>query len=175
MKLIFLGVTLLVMFATSFAQTFKFPEGFRGHLWGQSQNELGPSVVEVYSDRKKTAFSIPDDKLKIGDAQLDSISYSFYEDQLYGVLILFKGNSNHRALLQALTENFGEPRRPNRYMEKYIWANLDDIQKTGASSMIRLEFSAITKAGTASFTYGPIMKVILDEEKKGAKNAKDDL
>ena len=74
MKLIFLGVTLLVMFATSFAQTFKFPEGFRGHLWGQSQNELGPSVVEVYSDRKKTAFSIPDDKLKIGDAQLDSIS-----------------------------------------------------------------------------------------------------
>ena len=60
-------------------------------------------------------------------------------------------------------------------MEKYIWANLDDIQKTGASSMIRLEFSAITKAGTASFTYGPIMKVILDEEKNGAENAKDDL
>lgn len=61
------------------------------------------------------------DSKKIGGAQVANIYYSFYKGKLASVLIKTKGLGNSRALLDALKAQYGEPEKPNQFLEEYEW------------------------------------------------------
>lgn len=61
------------------------------------------------------------DKLSIGRAQLDSISYAVWKGRIVGVALVTKGAENHAAMLDAFTAAYGEPEQPNRLLEEYRW------------------------------------------------------
>ena len=64
------------------------PDNFRGIKWGTNINELlDMKSTETIGDL--TMCEKKDDKMKIGDADLDIIRYLFYKDRFYAVLITF--------------------------------------------------------------------------------------
>jgi hypothetical protein len=88
-------------------------DGFRGIPWGTNIENLsdmtlvpgyisGSGVFHIKSYRRK------EDLLRIGDAELESLTYVFYKDQFYRVSIVVKGVSNQQNLLRALTARYGD-------------------------------------------------------------------
>ena len=82
------------------------------------------------------------EKLSIGQAQLEDVSYFFYKSQFEGVLVHFSGYANYSAILEATTANYGQPSQPNEFMKRYFWGigNPD--------GNMSLDYSEVTNQGT---------------------------
>ena len=123
----FVGATL------SFAQEkegFKSgsePDGFRGIKWGTPVNEIKDlEYKHTMKDGRKVYIRIGD-KMQIGNAQLDTIWYSFLDDKFYSVFVSTKkGHCNE--LLAAVVSTFGEGYRTRfgetQYRGVITWADL---------------------------------------------------
>ncbi len=61
------------------------------------------------------------ENLKLGDYKLSEVTYSFYKDQLYIILIQTKGLINSRGVLKILQQAYGEGIQSNEYIERYYW------------------------------------------------------
>ena len=103
---------------------FGTSDGFRDLPWGSKLSEAG--MVKAESDTGLAGvveFVRPHDLLRIGEAELTNIIYSFWHDQLYTVTIWTQNYSNYEALRSAAFERFGEGSRRNESIERYIWSD----------------------------------------------------
>lgn len=66
-------------------------------------------------------YALPEQPLKWGDALLDGISYGFWRDQLYSVMIWVDGRIGYRRLKDELFLRFGPGSRNRPEAERYIW------------------------------------------------------
>jgi hypothetical protein len=91
--------------------------GFRDLTFGQAPT---PDMV-LKEEGDLTFYVRPHDDLTMGNAHLDKLAYGFYHNRLDLVLLFTKGLSNSRALLDVLRQAYGSGRRPNQFMERYLW------------------------------------------------------
>ena len=91
-------------FSTSF-------EGFREYKWGTSIENVKNELVSKGVDEKRHVewFNKNNETLKIGKADLESISYIFQDGNFIAVSIISKGKSNYAALLKELETHYGKP------------------------------------------------------------------
>jgi len=104
---------------------FGTSDGFRDLSWGSELSDIG-SITEIETDTGLAGvveYIRPDDVLRVGEAELTSIIYSFWHDQLYTVTIWTQNYSNYEALRSATFERFGEGSRRNESIERYIWSD----------------------------------------------------
>ena len=105
-------------------------DGFHDLQWGIE-------ISKVDGLKKRYSFSNSDevieyvrskDILKIGDAQLKSIIYSFWRNRLYTVTIWALDYSNYTALREKVFEQFGKSRQADPSQERYLWSsNFTDL------------------------------------------------
>ena len=102
-----------------------FVDGFCGLKWGVN-------VSKVYGLEKKKAvsgldevieYTRPKDILKIGDATVKAIVYSFWRKKLYTVTIWTLDHSNYTALRERVFVKFGKGRQVDPTSETYVWSN----------------------------------------------------
>ncbi len=102
---------------------FGASDGFRDLLWRSELSDIaGMAEIETNTGLAGVVEYIrPNDVLRIGEAELTNIIYSFWHDQLYTVTIWTQNYSNYEALRSAAFERFGEGSRRNESIERYIW------------------------------------------------------
>ena len=103
------------------------PDGIGDLKWGTHATSIsGLQQKQTDSGLKDVVEYIrPNDGLKLGEAELTSIVYAFWRNQLYTVTIWIQGPSNYKALRQKAFDHFGRGSRPDDAAEKYLWTNSD--------------------------------------------------
>ncbi|MGD2126470.1 MAG: hypothetical protein PVG99_10340 [Desulfobacteraceae bacterium] len=138
------------------------PSHFRGIKWGINVNDI-PGLKFLVGYEEAKSYQRRNDKMRMGDAKIDSVSYIFYKDKFCSVYIGFRGRLNFQKIKEILIERHGEPHRPNETMETYIWRG----------DVVDIAFrykEEISKKGSLIYWFKPIMQEkILDEKKKAAK------
>jgi hypothetical protein len=125
------------------------PDGFRGIKWGTNIRELNDMLVA--ESGKDTVYYIrKNDTLKIGDADIDQISYGFYKNRFYVVLVEYNGFLNFTKLKTILFDQYGKPDQPNQLMDKYFW--------TGGTVDIYFDYNEILKRGDIYYSFRPIQQ-----------------
>ena len=77
------------------------PDGFRGIKWGAKIGRL--SGMELVGREGNEKYYIrAGDKLKVGEAAVEKITYGFYRDEFFKVRIHVKGLMNYLELKQTL-------------------------------------------------------------------------
>ena len=107
------------------AADFGTSDGFRDLPWGSELSDIA-GMAETETDTGLAGvvgYIRPNDVLRIGEAELTSIIYSFWHDQLYTVTIWTQNYSNYEALRSAAFELFGDGSRRNESIERYIWSD----------------------------------------------------
>ena len=104
---------------------FGTSDGFRDLPWGSELSDIA-GMAETETDTGLAGvvgYIRPNDVLRIGEAELTSIIYSFWHDQLYTVTIWTQNYSNYEALRSATFDRFGEGSRRDESIERYIWSD----------------------------------------------------
>ena len=98
--------------------------GFRYLQWGQKASSIeGLQKIDSQPDLDGIIeYFRPDDILKIAEAELKSILYSFWYEKLYTVTIWTEGRHNYFALREEVFRQFGKGRKSDKHHERYIWS-----------------------------------------------------
>jgi hypothetical protein len=82
--------------------------GFRDMLWGDGIEKLGNYTV-IYNNEasKLTIAAKKDDKLYIGEAELGSIKYSFFDNMFFEVTIKYSYSDNNDLIIETLKNKYG--------------------------------------------------------------------
>jgi hypothetical protein len=144
--------------------------GFRGLKWGTDiANALGMVLVEDHPDTKY--YQREDDKLVIGGAKLEEITYGFYKGRFYRVMTKTDGISNWIALKAAVFAMYGEGNKTNQFIDRWYWGvpftAVKDVRMT-------LQYSGIADKASMSMSYVPIETEKEADKAKVAKEAKKD-
>jgi len=122
------------------------PDGFRGIKWGTKIGTL-KDMVKAGGTGDQIMYTKINDKLQIGNAELERIGYLFWKGKLCSVSIPTKGHSNWTALKKVLFLKFGDGKQQNEHIEKYSWGNLS------GKTLILFEYNQFSEKGTL-FMYG---------------------
>ena len=104
---------------------FGTSDGFRDLPWGSGLSDIA-GMVKTETDTGLAGvveYIRPNDVLRVGEAELTHIIYSFWHDQLYTVTIWTQNYLNYEALRSAAFERFGEGTRRDESIERYIWSD----------------------------------------------------
>jgi ABC-type multidrug transport system permease subunit len=142
------------------------PADFRGIKWGSSINDLHGRVL-VAEDGSYKFCTLKNDKMQIGNAQVERIVYGFYRDKLFNVMVYYNSLPNFLKLKEVYVQQYGDAGQPNSYLEKYFW-NGDNVD-------LFLSYDDISGEGRISHIYKPIEREIEANEKNEAKNGAQDL
>ena len=109
--------------------------------WGDRVANIGGLEIRPTDSGLKEVLEYirPQDPLKLGDAQLISVVYAFWRNQLYTVTIWTQGQANFLALRNAVFDKFGKGIKINRPGERYLWS--------GGPSDVMLEYSKKDQQG----------------------------
>ncbi|MBW2038241.1 MAG: hypothetical protein JRI46_01370 [Deltaproteobacteria bacterium] len=162
--LCFLLVFLLIG-SLVFANNFPFkpgsePKGFRGIKWGANISTLsGMEYLETeYTKEGQVKWYLRQgDGLKIGDAEVESIEYGFWEGKLLAVTITTKGLHNFMKVKNAVFAKFGVGHKTKPPKEIYAWL--------GFESNIILKYDKNTKTGKL-YMISKSMRIQMKKPKK---------
>jgi hypothetical protein len=137
-------------------------DGFCDLQWGRKVSSVdGLKIRQTISDLDDVAEYVrPKDFLKIGDAALESVIYSFWQDQLYTVTVWTKDYSNFTALRDAVFKELGPGIRNDSTRERYLWSDaLSDIMldytQDGRHGMLWLRSKELDHRCKSSQLKGP--------------------
>ena len=125
------------------------PDAFRGIKWGTNISELNDMLV-LESGKDTLYYTRRNDTMKIGDVDIDHISYGFYKSRLFVVLVEYNGHLNFTKLKAILIDQYGEPHQPNQLMEKYFWS--------GGTVDIFFDYDEKSKNGNIYYAFRPIQQ-----------------
>jgi len=136
------------------------PDGFRGIKWGTKITRLSGMEL-VRTEGAEKYYVRPEDKLKIGKAAIESITYGFYRDDFFKVTIRVKGLMNYLDLKETFVGVYGEGE--NVFGKDFFtWP--------GKQVLVTIEFKRMLNEGEALYTYKPIMEKMSKET--GVKSTK---
>ena len=98
--------------------------GFNGLKWGIRRSDLkGLEQRQTDSGLDEVIEYVrPADTLKLGQADLKTVIYAFWRDQLYTVTLWTQGPENYQALRDAAFSRFGKGARIDEDGEKFLWS-----------------------------------------------------
>lgn len=147
-------------------QALDAKNGFRDYRFDDTIDKFKNLKKQIdYGDDK--SYVSTDENLKIGDAQLSDISYSFYKDKLYSVLIQTKGSINSGKVKAAFQAQYGPGFQRNRFAETYFWF--------GNKVTLYYDENAITHDAAIIISDNGISARIEADKKQAAIKAKSDL
>lgn len=163
----FIVILAIFLFAGYAAYAFQNePDGFRGIKWGTNISELSKMKL-IDDDGNAKCYARKNDKMRIGDANLDAIMYGFYKNRFSAVGVMYHSSSNFSAIKETLLQQYGEARHPNGFMEEYFWY--------GSRVNVFLKFNQIQGAGQLWYLYKPLQEEKERDEKEKAKEGARDL
>ena len=165
MKAINIFLIVVICFVGS-VWAYDEPMFFRDMRFCRTISEYSSKLEIVEDDGNLKFYKNPKESLKIGRAKLTSITYGFYDDVFFSVMIKFENYGNSRALLDAMKYRYGEPDKPNRYMERYYWH--------GEDVSISFDYREITRRGEVYIMYKPLSERMKQSNSRAAENARDD-
>lgn len=95
--------------------------GFRDLTFGQSLPDSGFREVVVLDDAGNVLYSRPSDSLRIGEADLTSISYNFYRGKLSSVHLAFSDYQEFFRLGEVFLKAYGQPDPFEPGIDRYFW------------------------------------------------------
>jgi len=140
------------------------PMAFRGILWAQRLESLtGRNFLRVSEEGDISSYRLKDDLLRIGDAAVSDIIYSFFRHRLYRVSVLIDSYEDFAKIKKLFFDTYGEGVSVSREdTETYYWA--------GAELDVSLEYSE-QSGGRIEYSFRPIHRL---EEKNAKLNAAHD-
>lgn len=97
--------------------------GLKGIVW-KMKPEAFAGLVKIETEPVYGGidhYSFPQQSLKMGEALLDGISYGFWSDQLYSVMMWVDGRIGYRRFKDELFQKFGTGSQNKPEIERYIW------------------------------------------------------
>ena len=95
--------------------------GFRDLSLGSSCSDVADFSTEGTPDRDLVSYVRNSDILQVGEAQLQSVVYSCYQDALSQVRIIVIGEDNQQTMMDALVEAYGEPSAIDEEANSRTW------------------------------------------------------
>ncbi len=140
------------------------PMAFRGILWGQRLESLsGRTFLPVTEEGEISSYRLQDDRLRIDDATVSDILYSFYRHRFYRASVVIDSYGEFQKIKKHFFKNFGEGVSLSvEERETYYWA--------GAELDLSLEYTE-KDGGRIEYSFRPIHK---QEEKKAKAQAAHD-
>lgn len=166
MKRVIIALTLFLLFSSPVLAFLNEPDNFRGMKFGSDVSEFNELMYAAGSGDEKV-YALRDEKLRIGNADLKNIAYVFYKGKFFGPVVTFEGLKNFTFLIETYRQQYGEPDKPNRFMNRYIW--------WGSGVSIYFRYEEITGKGSINYYYEPIRKIMKQDKENAAKSAKGDL
>jgi hypothetical protein len=143
------------------------PDSFRGIKWGTDAKDL-PNFKKINEEPSgMSLYQRKNEKLKIGEADIESIIYGFYKGKFLTVFIHYSGYSNFVILESTLYQLYGDGKKDNQSLEHYRWP--------GNTVSIDLDYDKITNKGKIHYMYIPISKQQIKDRNERAKEGAKDL
>jgi hypothetical protein len=143
--------------------------GFKDAIFEMSVTSF-PDLVEI-SDSTTSglgrAYARTGDDLKLGNAELESITYLFYKDKLSSIVIKTKGFANTKAMYDTFVQQYGRGYQSNRYIDEFTW--------WGKRTSMNIKKSSITSDGTLLMWSKPMYELQKKDNEEAAKKAAADL
>lgn len=100
-------------------------DGFRDLRWGELASDVsGLQILDSENSIPGVEEYIrPNEALKIGRADIESIIYGFWQDRLYTVTIWTEGRSDYLRLKQTVFNEFGSGFKSDKSRENYVWSD----------------------------------------------------
>jgi hypothetical protein len=156
----------LLALAPLAAHAFKNePDGFRGISWGDDQVMNAEQFDDAGSNERHTLYRRKNENMNIGGAELADILYGYRDGKLEMVLIKTK-TGNNSEMIAAFKEQFGSGRKPNRFMDKYLW--------DGSKTKMMLECNSIQDICLATIMSAKSLEDYSKERKQRARDAAND-
>jgi hypothetical protein len=165
-KLLLLAMVLGLLVAVSALAFQNEPASFRGIEWGANITELGDMGL-IESEGNTRDYVKKNDKMKIGDADIERIAYGFYKGRFFSVMIAFKGYINYSQIKETLFQLYGSPEKPNQFMGDYRWL--------GSDVWITLEYKEILDKGIIWYFFKPIVEQKRADKKESSEKGNGDL
>lgn len=135
LKLAILLLCSLVLLAVPGLAFQNEPDGFRGLKWGHPPTE----EMEYYMEAAgSVGYFLPKDKMAIGNVNLTSILYMFYENQFLAAALYFKGEDNYDLLQTICEERYGEDEMDEGFYKTtwqghkgFVFLNYDYVEEEG--------------------------------------------
>ena len=137
------------------------PPGFRDIQWGTDIATLKEEMKLVKDTGDFKDYKRKNDKMELGDAIVDSITYSFYKDRFFRVLVKYSNEWNYRRLKDRMFTVYG-PGTERKDDYKTWWWFGNDVS-------IGLMYGIVTYEGTVSYIYKPIQKEREADQMEAAK------
>ena len=105
-------------------QRLIFPDGALNELrWGTKITEISglDKILDAVQQDGVAEYQRKKENLTFGQAELSSINYAFWRDQLYMLTIGTEGRSNFLALRGEVFRQFGRGLRTDPALERYLW------------------------------------------------------
>ena len=147
--------------------TIDAKNGFRDLKFGISMSQVPGLVPHGKAIQSEQMYTRPADSKKVGGATLSAIYYTFYKGNLLAVTLETKGYLSSQALFKAFKSLYGEPEKPNLYIENYQWL--------GTKVVASFEQNSITDNGSIYLISKPISAQMTSDQEKTAKKAASDL
>jgi predicted DNA-binding ArsR family transcriptional regulator len=161
-KLAAISLLLLPIAAHAFKNE---PDGFRGIAWGDDQIMNAEQFNDAGSNERHTLYRRKEENMKIGGAELADILYGYRDGKLEIVLIKTQPGNNSE-MIAAFKEQFGSGKKPNRFMDKYLW--------DGSKTKMMLECNSIQDICMATIMSAKSLEDYSREKKQRAKEAGKD-
>ncbi len=158
----FLTIIVIGLFSINSFAYQNEPDGFRGIKWGVRIETL-KDMTKLYTKGDTTIYMRKNDKLQMGDTELQDISYMFWQDKFYSVYIQTKGYLDWSALKKVLFLKFGKGSQDNKYIEYYRWGLFS------GKAAIDIKYNHISKQGTLMMRGNKIMNEMRQSKKQKAR------
>ena len=166
MKALLLALLLapLLCFAQS-TKELDTKNGFRDLKFGSPIEQLQGATLLKEKGQQKT-YSRSTDALKVGEAVLSGIYYTYYKGRLLSVRLVCPDADNGRTMMDAFVMQYGPGHQSNKYIEDYGWSGqivtMVYIQNVAGRSILEMESKSIADE-------------LLADHFKEAEKAKNDL
>lgn len=153
-KVFLLSVVALIVLALSLG-VFAFqnePDGFRGLKWGDPPTEdMAYWELVVGLD----LYILPGEKLSLGEAKLEIITYCFYEDRFMEVNLHFLGLENYKLLMEICRTKFG----------KEVEHSASNLYWVSSQSEVSMDYLPSKNQGVLTLASFPIFAEYVDAMK----------
>lgn len=157
-----LWVLVLILIGTGALAFENEPEEFRGLKWGDPPTE---EMILKKEEEFQDVYTIRKDNLKLGDAKLIGIYYTFFDGQFSGVGLFFRGEDNFDLLESICRVRFGDETEKGFY--HLLWQ--------GSEAMIMLDYDMVSKIGYLALNSMPLANEYTEAKKRSeAEKAEGD-
>ena len=100
-------------------------KSFSGIIWGISADKVG-NLEQVRQDGDIRSYQRAGDFYRLGDVNLENISYAFYQDRYFAAFMPVTKKADIQAILATLNKQYGPARAQLRVDRNiYIWEYME--------------------------------------------------